>query len=70
MYRPSHKTAEKQDANKYEYFHMDLCGPMSVTGIRGVRYFMWLKDENTCFRFLVPNAWYTTETSFKNKVGR
>lgn len=52
MHRSSHGAAEKREANKCEYFHMDLCGPMPEPGIGGVRYFMLLKDESTCFRYV------------------
>ena len=50
MKRSSHKNTERRAAAKCEYFHMDLCGPMTETGIGGVRYFMLLKDDSTCFR--------------------
>ena len=52
MHRSSHTAVNRRDAAKCDYFHMDLCGPMNETGVGGVRYFMLLKDESTCFRYV------------------
>ena len=52
MYRSFHRMVTKRSAAKCEYIHMDLCGSMTETGIGGVRYFMLLKDESTCFRYV------------------
>lgn len=52
MKRSSHPSSGIRNAEKGQYIHVDLCGPMKETGIGGVRYFMLLKDEATSFRYV------------------
>lgn len=52
MKRSSHPSSGIRNAERGQYIHVDLCGPMRETGIGGVRYFMLLKDEATSFRYV------------------
>lgn len=52
MHRASHPSTERRILEKGECFHVDLCGPMHENGINGAHFFMVLKDEATCFRFV------------------
>lgn len=39
MKRTSHPSSGIRNAEKGQYIHVDLCGPMRETGIGGVRFF-------------------------------
>jgi hypothetical protein len=40
---------KERDTPPGTFFHIDLCGPMSVTSLGGASYFMLCKDNNTCY---------------------
>ena len=42
-------TGKEQNTPPGTFFHIDLCGPMSVTSVGGASYFMLCKDNNTCY---------------------
>lgn len=52
MTRATHKLTTGRPAEKGEFMHADLCGPMEEEGIEGFRYFLLIKDEATSFRYV------------------
>lgn len=53
----SHRQAFKQQGEKRipkpgEFFHTDVCGPMSTESLGGARYFVLFKDDASAFRLI------------------
>lgn len=47
---PFRSNSSKASRNPGEYFHSDVCGPVSVESTGGARYYVLFKDDATAFR--------------------